>query len=144
MPYAQIYGRNTTLGRSRHFRLKHIDDPWQAVYQIVWISLHRPPLVRRIDSTEKTGFLLFWCVDDQETHLPMMRRFVGERLKGFWLDTGVSAPNLPAPYAYIPTLLFESLEEMQAAMAEQGAALASDISNYTNAQPVVQVSETSQ
>jgi hypothetical protein len=39
--------------------------------------------------------------------------------------------------------LFESLDAMQAVLAEHGTTLASDIPNYTNVQAVIQVSETS-
>jgi uncharacterized protein (TIGR02118 family) len=72
----------------------------------------------------------------------MMRRLIGEALKGFSIDRAVTGPDLPAPYAVIANLLFESVETMRAALAEHGAALTSDIPNYTNVQPVIQVSET--
>jgi uncharacterized protein (TIGR02118 family) len=76
-------------------------------------------------------------------HIPMLHRLIGDRLKGFSVDRAVAGPDLPAPYAAITKPLFESVESMQAALAEHGPALMSDIANYTNAQAVIQVSETS-
>jgi len=49
---------------------------------------------------------------------------------------------LPAPYAVMANLLFESVESMRAALAEHGSALSADVPNYTNVQPVIQISET--
>lgn len=79
----------------------------------------------------------------RESHVPMIRRLIGERLKGFSVDRAATGPGLPAPYAVIAHLLFESVETMQAVLAEHGATLMADIPNYTNAQPVIQVSEIS-
>ena len=79
----------------------------------------------------------------REAHLPMAQRLVGERLKSFSIDQAAAVPGLPAPYAVIANLLFDSLETMQAALAEHGPTLMADIPNFTNAQPVIQVSETS-
>ena len=79
----------------------------------------------------------------RESHVPMMRRLTGERLKGFSVDRAATGPDLPAPYAVIAHLLFESVETMQAVLGEHGATLMADIPNYTNAQPVIQVSEIS-
>jgi uncharacterized protein (TIGR02118 family) len=79
----------------------------------------------------------------RQTHLPMVRRLIGENLKGLSIDHAVAVKDFPAPYAVIANLLFESVAAMQAVLAEHGPVLAGDIPNYTNAQPVIQVSETS-
>ncbi len=79
----------------------------------------------------------------RESHVPMMRRLIGESLKGFSVDRAATGPDLPAPYAVIAHLLFESVETMQAVLGEHSATLMADITNYTNVQPVIQVSETS-
>ena len=58
----------------------------------------------------------------RSTHIPMMQRLIAERLKGFSLDRAAGA-DLPAPYAVMANLLFESVKSMQAALAalEPGA-----------------------
>ena len=78
----------------------------------------------------------------RESHIPMMRRLIGERLKGLSVDRAAAGPGLPAPYAVIANLVFESVETMQVVLAEHSATLMADIPNYTNVQPVIQVSET--
>lgn len=75
-----------------------------------------------------------------ERHLPMTRRLLGDALKGLAVDEGVSDARLPAPYAVICELLFDSQEAMQSALDENVAALSGDIANYTNVQPVFQFS----
>jgi uncharacterized protein (TIGR02118 family) len=79
----------------------------------------------------------------RETHIPMVRRLIGENLRGLSIDLAAVGAGLPAPYAVIANLLFESVNTMQAALAEHGPVLMADIPNYTNAQTVIQVSETS-
>ncbi len=91
----------------------------------------------------KTDDLKFDMAYYRETHVPMVRRLIGSRLKGFSLDQAVAGQNLPTPYAVIAHLLFESLEVMQSVLQEHGPALTADIPSYTNAQAVIQVSETS-
>src|SRR5450755_1876706 len=79
----------------------------------------------------------------RQTHLAMVRRLIGEKLKGLSIDQAPVGTDLPAPYAVIANLLFESVNTMQAALAEHGAVLMADIPSYTNAQAVIQVSEIS-
>ena len=76
-----------------------------------------------------------------ESHIPMLRRLIGPSLKGCSIDRAAMGPDLPVLYAVIANLLFESVEAMQAALAEHAPKLMADIPNYTNAQPVLQVSE---
>jgi uncharacterized protein (TIGR02118 family) len=53
------------------------------------------------------------------------------------IDKGISGPNVAAVHFF-----FESMEQFQSAMgsSETGAVMA-DVPNYTNATPVIQVSE---
>ena len=76
-----------------------------------------------------------------QSHIPMVRRLIGDRLKGLSVDRAVTGADVPAPYAAIAHLLFDSVEAMQAALAEHGPTLMADIPKYTNAQAVIQVSE---
>src|SRR5689334_13180523 len=77
----------------------------------------------------------------RQTHLPMMRSLFGDRVKGFALDCAATGSGLPAPYAVIGHILFDSLESMKVALDEHGPTLIADIPNYTNVQPVIQVSK---
>ena len=54
-----------------------------------------------------------------------------------WAAAGGGA----APYAAIGTLHLTSVEALQAALAKHGAEIMGDVPNYTDAQPVLQISE---
>ncbi len=76
----------------------------------------------------------------RQTHIPLAKRLLGDALTAVAIDEGVTGGELPAPYFAMGHLSFASLESMQAALAEHTAALQADIPNYTNVQPVFQVS----
>jgi uncharacterized protein (TIGR02118 family) len=52
-----------------------------------------------------------------------------------------AAPGAPPTYVAMGHLYFDSLAEFQAAFAPVAATLLGDIPNYTNVQPVIQISE---
>ena len=89
----------------------------------------------------KTDGMKFDMEYYRQTHLPMMRRLFAERVKGVSLDCAVTAADLPAPYAVMLHVLFDSVDAMKAALDEHGPVLMADIPNYTNVQPVIQVSD---
>ena len=78
-----------------------------------------------------------------EKHMPMVKSKIGDSCVGFTAESGLAggAPGSPAPYMAMGALLFESLEAFGAAMAEHGAEIMADIANYTDSQPVMQISE---
>jgi uncharacterized protein (TIGR02118 family) len=76
----------------------------------------------------------------RETHLPLLRRLMGDKLKALTVDEGVEPGALPAPYAVVCELTFESLDVMGPALAEHQPALGADIPKYTSLEPVFQVS----
>ncbi|HXY24745.1 MAG TPA: EthD family reductase [Candidatus Acidoferrum sp.] len=78
-----------------------------------------------------------------EKHMPMVRELLGAALKGIAVDQGVAGgmPGAPAPYLAMGHLLFDSVEAFQAAFGPHAQTLMSDIPNYTNTQPVIQISE---
>ena len=59
------------------------------------------------------------------------------------MDAGLAggAPGQPAPYVAIGTLLCTSVEAFGAAMAPNAAEIMGDVPNYTDAKPVLQISE---
>ena len=76
-------------------------------------------------------------------NMPMVADLMGEALKGLHIDTGISGrtPNDPIPYLAIGYLYFDSLEAYQEAFAPVAEKIVTDIPNYTNTQPVIQISE---
>jgi len=75
------------------------------------------------------------------SHMPMAQRLLGAT--EFSVDRGIGggAPGSPAPYLAIGYLLFDSLEAFQKTIVAHGPELMSDIPNYTNASPSIQISE---
>ena len=76
-------------------------------------------------------------------HIPMVRQKFGAALKGVAVEQGLAGgqPGAPPPFVAMGHLLFDSVEAFQAAFAPIAPALMSDIPNYTNIQPTIQISE---
>lgn len=72
------------------------------------------------------------------THLPLAQSLIGAPLKGVSAELGIPGQG---PYIAMGHLLFESVEDFQAALAAHGPALLADIPNYTNTRPIFQVGE---
>ncbi|MES2107267.1 MAG: EthD family reductase [Bacteroidota bacterium] len=76
-------------------------------------------------------------------HFPLLRTLCGDALKATAIDKGVagSAPGAPIPFVAVGYLYFDTLEAYQNAMKTNVDKIRADIPNYTNIQPVIQVSE---
>ncbi|MBL0683144.1 EthD family reductase [Aquimarina mytili] len=77
------------------------------------------------------------------THMPMVANVLGDSLKLFKIDKGISGrtPNEPIPYLAIGYLYFDTLSAYQNAFGPNAEKIVGDIPNYTNTQPIVQISE---
>jgi uncharacterized protein (TIGR02118 family) len=76
-------------------------------------------------------------------HIPLVSKTLGSALKGAAYDKGLGggAPNTPAVYVAMANLFFNSMEEFGEAFATGAPILMSDLPNFTNIEPVIQVSE---
>jgi len=76
-------------------------------------------------------------------HMPMVAGYLGPNLVKYTIEKGLSSgvPNQTLPYMAIGTFYVKSLSEYQAAIAPNIAAIRADFANYTNAIPVILVSE---
>ncbi|AQG78526.1 EthD family reductase [Spirosoma montaniterrae] len=77
-------------------------------------------------------------------HTPLVRELLGPvGLVGIDLEAGLAgaAPDTSPTYGMIARLKFNSLDELQTALATNGAALIADIPNFTDVQPVMQISQ---
>ncbi len=77
------------------------------------------------------------------SHMPMAIGLLSAALKGVSVDIGVSGvmPGQPAPFAAMAHFLCDSPQDFIAAFLPNAAALQGDIPNYTDIEPVIQVSE---
>ena len=78
-----------------------------------------------------------------EKHIPMVRQLLGAACKKIELEKGIFgiSPGSPPANSAICCLYFDSVEAFQQAFAPQSEAIMNDIPQYTNAEPVIQISE---
>lgn len=76
-------------------------------------------------------------------HMPMVADLFGEPLKGLEIEEGISGrtPNDPIPYLAIGYFFFDKLEDYNNAFGPNAEKILGDIPNYTNIQPIVQISK---
>ncbi len=77
------------------------------------------------------------------SHMPMVAEELGEAMKYYEIDKGISGrtPDDEIPYLAIGYLYFESLSAYRQAFGPKAGKITSDIPNYTNIQPTIQISE---
>lgn len=75
-------------------------------------------------------------------HMPMVRQRLGSACKGVAVEQGLGGgtPGSPAPFVAMGHLLFDSIESFQTAFGPHAETFNADIPNYTNIQPVIQLS----
>lgn len=79
----------------------------------------------------------------EQKHMPMMAGFLGETLKFYEIDKGIlgrSSSEKPT-FLAVGYFFITSIDEYNKAIAQNREAVMSDIKNYTNIQPIVQISE---
>ena len=76
-------------------------------------------------------------------HLPMIEDKLGSALKNASAEQGLAGaePGSPATYIAMGHLLFDSVEAFQNAFGPHIENIMADIPNYTDIQPVIQISE---
>lgn len=76
----------------------------------------------------------------------MMAGFLGKNLKFYEIDKGVAgrAPNSEVPFVAIGYFYCYDMAEYNKAIAQNRDAVINDIKNYTNIQPIIQISEIKQ
>ena len=77
------------------------------------------------------------------THVPLVSKTLGDALKLASYDKGLGGGTAgsPAPFVAMANLFFNSMEEFGQAFAAGAPTLMSDLPNFTNIEPVVQISE---
>jgi uncharacterized protein (TIGR02118 family) len=78
-----------------------------------------------------------------DTHMPLAIRLLGSALKAVSAEIGISSamPGTPPPNAAICAFTFESVPAFTAAVMPHYKELQRDIPNYTDIEPVVQISD---
>lgn len=77
-------------------------------------------------------------------HAPLlMERLTPLGLTKFDYETGLAGgtPNTPPAFAAIGRLHFATLEDLQTGLGTHGPELVADIANFTNVEPIMQISQ---
>jgi uncharacterized protein (TIGR02118 family) len=82
----------------------------------------------------------------EKKHMPMVAGFLGKNLKFYEIDKGIAGrtPNDKLPFLAVGYFYIIDIAEYNKAIAQNRDAITSDFKNYTNIQPVVQISEIKQ
>lgn len=83
-------------------------------------------------------------IDYYETkHMPMVAGFLGKNLKFYEVDKGLTGrtQNDKVPYLAVGYFYVKDTAEYNKAIGQNREAIISDFKNYTNIQPIVQISE---
>lgn len=76
-------------------------------------------------------------------HAPLVSKTLGPALQGASYDKGLggAGPDAPAEYVAIANLYFNSMEDFGEAFEEGASTLMADLPNFTDIEPVIQISE---
>ena len=82
----------------------------------------------------------------EKKHMPMVAGFLGKNLKFYEIDKGISGrtPNDKVPFVAVGYFYITDVAEYNKAITQNRDAVINDIKNYTNIQPVIQISEIKQ
>ena len=82
----------------------------------------------------------------ENKHMPMVAGFLGKNLKFYEIDKGIAGrtPNDKVPYLAVGYFYVKDVAEYNKAIGQNIDTIISDFKNYTNIQPVIQVSEVKQ
>lgn len=79
----------------------------------------------------------------ENKHMPMVAGYLGENLKFYEIDKGLSGrtPEDKIPFVAIGYFYVRNIEAYNKSIAQNREAIIGDIKHYTNIQPIVQISE---
>ena len=76
-------------------------------------------------------------------HVKMVIELLGEALKGASIESGIAGglPGSPAPFLAIANMYFTSVEEFENSFGPNADKILGDAPNFTNVEPIIQISE---
>jgi len=77
------------------------------------------------------------------THIPLVSKLLGDSLKDASVEKGLgsAAPGSPAPYSCIGIMYFDSVRDFGESFGPNAEEILGDLPNFTNVEPVIQISE---
>lgn len=79
----------------------------------------------------------------RDKHMPLVKARLGDKCKYYTIDKGLAGaePGAPATYIGMCHIFCDSVEAFQAGFGPHAEEILADIANYTDLQPVLQISE---
>src|SRR5436190_15272100 len=79
----------------------------------------------------------------ENKHMPMVAGFLGKNLKFYEIDKGIAGrtPNEKVPYLAVGYFYVKDVAEYNKMIGQNRDTVISDFKNYTNIQPIIQISE---
>jgi uncharacterized protein (TIGR02118 family) len=116
---------------------------WAPLRLIECSGERRPPVIRvsvLYPNSEGKRFDEDYYVNK---HLTMVADKLGPAMVRYEIDKGVGGamPGSPAPFVAAVHMFFDSLQSFQGAFAPHAGPIMSDVPNYTDIQPTIQISE---
>ena len=87
----------------------------------------------------KTFDMDYYC----NQHVPLVAQLLGDSVKGATVEKGLGGgePGAQAPYAAMGNLYFDTVQIFENSFGPNADKIMGDLPNFTNIQPVIQVSE---
>lgn len=91
------------------------------------------------NSDSKNFDMDYYC----NTHLPMVSELLGDSLLGYTVEKGIgsAAPGSEAPFAAIGSIYFHTVDDFANSFGPNADQIMGDLPNFTNIEPMVQISE---
>ncbi|MEZ5900061.1 MAG: EthD family reductase [Hyphomicrobium sp.] len=79
----------------------------------------------------------------RDKHMPLVKNKMGDKCKFYTVDKGIAggAPGAPPTYIGMCHIFCDSVEAFQAGFGPNAGDILADIKNYTDATPVIQISD---
>lgn len=79
----------------------------------------------------------------RDKHMPLLKELMGESCRSYTIDKGLSGatPSAPATYVGMCHIFCDSVEAFQSGFGPHAKEIRSDIANYTDLNPTIQISE---
>ena len=76
-------------------------------------------------------------------HVKMVMELLGTALKGATVESGLAggAPGSPAPFLAMGNMYFDSVQDFEKSFGPNAEKIMGDAPNFTNAEPIIQISE---
>jgi uncharacterized protein (TIGR02118 family) len=77
------------------------------------------------------------------THVPIVQGLLGNSIVGATIENGLGggAPGSTPPFVAMGNLYFKNMESFQNSFGPNAEAIMADLPNFTNIEPLVQISE---